>query len=55
MVLLHLRVELVFEGLHLVIEDDFRKIHLLSYHDLVHADSPSHDPSLEITMINKKL
>lgn len=36
---LHLGVKPVLEGLDLVIEDDFKKIHLFSYHNLVHEES----------------
>lgn len=39
MVLLNLGVELVLEGPHLVIEYDFKQIHLLSYHNLVRVES----------------
>lgn len=36
-ILLHLGVELFLEGLHPVVAvDDLRKIHLLTYHHLVH-------------------
>lgn len=39
-ILLHLGVELFLEGLHPVVAvDDLRKIHLLTYHHLVHAKS----------------
>ena len=39
MILLHLGVEPVLEGIHLVKEDDLKKIHLLHYHDLVDAQA----------------
>lgn len=39
MILFHLGIEHVLEGLHLVKEDDLRKIHLPIYHHFVDVDA----------------